>query len=356
MAYSRLRRLPVNCSVATAYPCGGELLRLVVQLALGPRPEPVQAALHLLGQLVGGPGAHRQQARARRRTWSSGMKAWRILTYCAGQYQILPMTVLEYRRPRLMVVVAHPDDETFGCGSLLLPRRGRRDGHRRLLCDPRATPASGPTASTLPAGGIAEQREGELYAAAERARGQPGRRPRASATRAWTAMRDRHSGRRRPGGRRRPRARGRRRLRPDVLVTLDASDGHRDHARIRDVTVAVAREARIPVYLYCLARRLMARWAEVMTERDPGSTTSPWASSAHRTRRSTWSSTRAPSTSGARRRSRCTGRRPRPSRGSRRTCAASGSRPSTSSARWKDADHVRRVYRVLGEIAVAGAR
>ena len=56
-----------------------------------------------------------------------------------------------------------------------------------------------------------------------------------------------------------------------MLVTLDGSDGHRDHTRIRDVTVAVAREAGIPVYLYCLARRLMARWAEIMTERDPGS-------------------------------------------------------------------------------------
>ena len=63
MVYSRLRRFPVNRSVATAYPSRGELLRLVVELALGPRPEPVQAALHLLGQLVGGPGAHGQQAR-----------------------------------------------------------------------------------------------------------------------------------------------------------------------------------------------------------------------------------------------------------------------------------------------------
>ncbi len=56
-----------------------------------------------------------------------------------------------------------------------------------------------------------------------------------------------------------------------MLVTLDASDGHRDHARIRDVTVEVARETGTPVYLYCLARRLMARWAAIMTERDPGS-------------------------------------------------------------------------------------
>ena len=37
------------------------------------------------------------------------------------------------------------------------------------------------------------------------------------------------------------------------------------------MTVAVGREADIPVYLYCLARRLMVRWAQIMTERDPGS-------------------------------------------------------------------------------------
>jgi N-acetyl-1-D-myo-inositol-2-amino-2-deoxy-alpha-D-glucopyranoside deacetylase len=54
-------------------------------------------------------------------------------------------------------------------------------------------------------------------------------------------------------------------LRPDIVVTLDASDGHRDHAAIRDATVAAVDRARNPpaaTYLWCLARSSMARWAE----------------------------------------------------------------------------------------------
>jgi LmbE family N-acetylglucosaminyl deacetylase len=58
---------------------------------------------------------------------------------------------------------------------------------------------------------------------------------------------------------------------PTVLVTLDASDGHRDHARIRDVTVRLGEELGIPVYLSCLAQRLMRQWARLLTERNPAS-------------------------------------------------------------------------------------
>lgn len=53
-------------------------------------------------------------------------------------------------------------------------------------------------------------------------------------------------------------------LRPDVVVTLDASDGHRDHAAIRDATLSAAESAGHPpgsTYLWCLARSSMARWA-----------------------------------------------------------------------------------------------
>ena len=56
-------------------------------------------------------------------------------------------------------------------------------------------------------------------------------------------------------------------LRPDVVVTLDASDGHRDHAAIRDATLAAVDTAQQPpaaTYLWCLARSSMARWAEHM--------------------------------------------------------------------------------------------
>jgi LmbE family N-acetylglucosaminyl deacetylase len=59
-------------------------------------------------------------------------------------------------------------------------------------------------------------------------------------------------------------------VRPDVLVTLDASDGHRDHARIRDAAVEAAAAAGVPrVYLACLPRSLMRRWAAHMQAQRP---------------------------------------------------------------------------------------
>ena len=57
-------------------------------------------------------------------------------------------------------------------------------------------------------------------------------------------------------------------VRPDVLVTLDASDGHRDHAVVRDATLAaVARTSWRPgrVYLWCLPRSLLAEFTRVPT-------------------------------------------------------------------------------------------
>jgi LmbE family N-acetylglucosaminyl deacetylase len=54
-------------------------------------------------------------------------------------------------------------------------------------------------------------------------------------------------------------------VRPDVVVTIDASDGHRDHARIRDATLAAV-DAVEPspsaTYLWCLARSSMAKWVQ----------------------------------------------------------------------------------------------
>ena len=59
-------------------------------------------------------------------------------------------------------------------------------------------------------------------------------------------------------------------LRPDVVVTLDASDGHRDHAVIRDATLAAVGSAEhkpAATYLWCLAHSSMTRWADHMRRR-----------------------------------------------------------------------------------------
>ena len=55
-------------------------------------------------------------------------------------------------------------------------------------------------------------------------------------------------------------------VRPDVVVTLDGSDGHRDHVAIRDATLAAVRtpgrHRPARTYLECLAQENMQRWAE----------------------------------------------------------------------------------------------
>jgi LmbE family N-acetylglucosaminyl deacetylase len=58
---------------------------------------------------------------------------------------------------------------------------------------------------------------------------------------------------------------------PDVLVTLDGSDGHRDHVAVRDATIAVGAELGLPVYLSCLPRSAMRLWAEHVRRVDPTS-------------------------------------------------------------------------------------
>jgi LmbE family N-acetylglucosaminyl deacetylase len=47
---------------------------------------------------------------------------------------------------------------------------------------------------------------------------------------------------------------------PDVVVSLDGSDGHRDHARVRDAVVDVVVDSRHRLYLHGLPRSLMRQW------------------------------------------------------------------------------------------------
>jgi LmbE family N-acetylglucosaminyl deacetylase len=163
---------------------------------------------------------------------------------------------------RLLVVVAHPDDESFQCGSILAHANGRGDT-TAVLCATRGE-AGG---SRIDTDDLAALREAELRTATgllgldtlvlldHRDSGLEG-----DPAPGTLAAAD-------PGE---VEAEVRRFIddwRPDVVITLDGSDGHRDHAVMRDAALAAAGSAAHPpaaVYLACLARSTMNRWAEHM--------------------------------------------------------------------------------------------
>jgi LmbE family N-acetylglucosaminyl deacetylase len=165
---------------------------------------------------------------------------------------------------KLLVVVAHPDDESFGCGSVLA-RAATAAHHTTVLCATRGEAGE----SRLAVDDLAAAREAELRAAAtvlgvtevrllgHRDSGMTGdptpgtlaaADPSTVAGEVQAVIDD---------------------VRPDVVVTLDASDGHRDHALMRDATLAAVDRASHPpraTYLWCLARSSMARWADCLRE------------------------------------------------------------------------------------------
>jgi N-acetyl-1-D-myo-inositol-2-amino-2-deoxy-alpha-D-glucopyranoside deacetylase len=163
---------------------------------------------------------------------------------------------------RLLVVVAHPDDESFGCGSVLA--RAAAEGHATaVICATRGEAGE----SRIATDDLAALRESELRAAAGilgvssvRLLGHvdsgmsdeppPGALvsvdPATLAAEVQAIVEE---------------------LQPDVVVTLDATDGHRDHAAIRDATLAAIDASAHPVtatYLICLARSSMDRWLDHM--------------------------------------------------------------------------------------------
>lgn len=160
----------------------------------------------------------------------------------------------------LLAVVAHPDDETFACGSLLLHAGARM---RTVVASISLGEAgSNALGGALPPGGLGGLRERELRSAAAllnvdevevvglQDSGMSGAEPPGSIcavpfeelVEAVRLLLVRH--------------------RPTVVLTLDGSDGHRDHLRVRDaVLAAVDVEASdTVVYEHCLPRSLMWRW------------------------------------------------------------------------------------------------
>ncbi len=163
---------------------------------------------------------------------------------------------------RLQVVVAHPDDETFGCGSVLLHAAGL--GAETAVCCATRGELGGDGTD------LGVVREAELCDAAallgvQRVEvlgfgdsGMSGPPPAGSLVAAdfddvVTAVRGSIAA-----------------FAPDVVVTLDAGDGHRDHARIRDATLAAAQPLGVErVYYSCLPRSLMRRWVQAMRVQRP---------------------------------------------------------------------------------------
>jgi LmbE family N-acetylglucosaminyl deacetylase len=163
---------------------------------------------------------------------------------------------------RWLAVVAHPDDESFGCGSVLA-RAAAHGADVTVLCATRGEagdPAPGTVGTDL--GTI---REAELRRAAA-----------CLGVRSVELLAHRDSGFDGPLA---PDAlcavpedalaaeigEALRRLEPQVVLVLDGSDGHRDHLHVRAAARAALRGARRPVlYEHCLSNALMRRWLEEM--------------------------------------------------------------------------------------------
>ena len=168
----------------------------------------------------------------------------------------------------LLVVVAHPDDESFGCGSILLHTRAK--GYdTAVLCATRGEEGE----SRTDVDDLGARREAELRDAA-----------RILGVGTVRLLEHRDSG---MDGTPAPGALAAaepasvvdevrsviEELQPDVVVTLDASDGHRDHAVIRDATLAAVDSSThrpSATYLSCLARSSMDRWAQHMKDTGAG--------------------------------------------------------------------------------------
>ncbi len=175
------------------------------------------------------------------------------------------MTAARWSGRRLLVVVAHPDDETFGLGSLIADAAvGGADVV--VCCATRGEAGELAPGCRPPAGGLAEMRVEELHTAGALLGVREivlldfvdsdmsgGAGPETLAGAPLDAVVDAV-------------ATVVERVRPDVIVTLDPTggDGHRDHVRIAEATtVAAGRVAPgAALYHWCVTRSLLQRWLE----------------------------------------------------------------------------------------------
>lgn len=173
---------------------------------------------------------------------------------------------------RWLILVAHPDDETFGCGSVIA-RASALGAEVTVVCATRGE-AGEPTAEVREAD-LGAVREKELHRAAailgashvqlleyrdsgfdgEPAGGSLCAAPYDVVVRSLALIIEE--------------------ARPHVLVVLDGSDGHRDHVRIRDCVRNALREKRCnekkspELYEHCLPNALMRRWLDEMRSTRP---------------------------------------------------------------------------------------
>ena len=170
-----------------------------------------------------------------------------------------------------MVVVAHPDDETFGCGSLLL-HAAAQGAETAVVCATRGEAGEPAPGSGVSHDELAAVREQELYDAARilgvsqvdmldfRDSGmagepEPGTLVAAPLDEVRDVVRERIDA-----------------FRPTIVVGLEGTDGHRDHLKIRDATLAAVEIAAAPVervYLYALPQSWLGRWLEHLRRENP---------------------------------------------------------------------------------------
>jgi LmbE family N-acetylglucosaminyl deacetylase len=164
-----------------------------------------------------------------------------------------------------MVVVAHPDDETFGTGSVIA--KAAQEGAEVVVCCAthgelgEARPGSVPEGVTLAEVRAGELRDAAAFLGASRVRllefedsGWDGDSSAQSLVGAAfddvvAAVREVVA-----------------EERPDVVVTLDPSggDGHRDHVRIAQATTTAFDQVApdgSTLYYWCLVRSVMQQWA-----------------------------------------------------------------------------------------------